>query len=174
MSNEKAFTLIEVIVSLVLIGIMAAIAGMGLIKIAEGYVFAKQNAETVQKAQIAMARIVKELSNAGKALNANSAITTATATKIAYTRPVSVSNAIEIKSDSTNGGVNGGVVEITGTTPGILINNVDTASSSFSYYDGAGTLITDPAKIPTIRKISVTLKVSSSVFNDMVFVQGSY
>ena len=83
MLNEKAFTLIEVIVSLVLIGIMAAIAGMGLMRIAEGYVFAKQNAETAQKAQIAIARIVKELSYA-TIINA-----TPTVSSVNYTRPAS-------------------------------------------------------------------------------------
>jgi prepilin-type N-terminal cleavage/methylation domain-containing protein len=87
--NEKAFTLIEVIVCLVLIGIMAAIVGMGFMRIAEGYIFAKKNAETVQKAQVAIARIVKELSTAQKASGAASAISTTvlpTTTSVTYTR----------------------------------------------------------------------------------------
>ena len=36
LSNEKAFTLIEVIVSLVLVGIIAAVAGLGLVKSVKG------------------------------------------------------------------------------------------------------------------------------------------
>lgn len=154
MSNEKAFTLIEVIVSLVLIGIMAAIAGMGLMKIAEGYVFAKQNAETAQKAQIAMTRIVKELSAA-------SAITAVDATSVTYTRPGPVNNILTLS---------GGLVQISGTT---LTNNVDTALSSFRYYNGSGTETTD---LPTIRRIDIKLMLlgANNPFNDTVFVQGSY
>jgi prepilin-type N-terminal cleavage/methylation domain-containing protein len=85
-SNEKAFTLIEVIVCLVLIGIVAAIAGMGLIKIAEGYVFAKLNAETSQKAQVAMARIVKELGAAEKEPAETASITAADVNTVTFKR----------------------------------------------------------------------------------------
>ena len=56
--NKKGFTLIEVVTSMVLIGILALVAGFGLVKVSQGYLFARQNSETVQKAQIAMARIV--------------------------------------------------------------------------------------------------------------------
>ena len=61
-SNEQGFTLIEVIVTLVLVGITAALAGMWIVSIANGYIFAKMNASTIQKGQLAMARISKELS----------------------------------------------------------------------------------------------------------------
>ena len=166
MSNEKAFTLIEVIVSLVLIGILAAIAGMGLVKIAEGYVFAKQNAETVQKAQIAIARIVKELG----AATTISTTSLPTATSVTYTRPGPVNNTLTIS---------GGLVQISGTTPGILINNVVTASSSFRYYSGSGTEITAPtaAEVPNVRRIVIKLTVSGAnntpitFDNNNVFIQ---
>ncbi|NMC87017.1 MAG: type II secretion system protein [Candidatus Moranbacteria bacterium] len=46
--EEKAFTLIEVIVCLLLAGIMAALVGFGFVHVTEGYFFAKQNSETVQ------------------------------------------------------------------------------------------------------------------------------
>lgn len=160
-SSERAFTLIEVIVCLVLIGIMAAIAGMGLMRIAEGYVFAKQNAETVQKAQIAMARIVKELSSV-------TTISTATSNAVAYTRPGPVNNTLSIS---------GGQVLISAGTTGILMNDVVTASSSFTYYDAAGSLIASPvAAVSTIRRIAIALRVSganntSIDFNNNVFMQ---
>ena len=162
MLNEKAFTLIEVIVCLVLIGIMAAIAGMGLVRIAEGYVFAKQNAETVQKAQIAMARIVKELSSV-------TTISTATSSSIAYTRPGPVNNTLSIA---------GGQVQISIGTTGILMNNVVTDSSLFTYYDAAGAPIASPtaATVSTIRRIAIALTVNganntSISFNHNVFMQ---
>jgi prepilin-type N-terminal cleavage/methylation domain-containing protein len=61
MKNQSGFTLIEIVVSLVLVGMMAAIAGMGIVTGTRGYLFAKQNSHMAQKAQIAMARIQREL-----------------------------------------------------------------------------------------------------------------
>jgi prepilin-type N-terminal cleavage/methylation domain-containing protein len=61
-SGEKGFTLIEVIVTLVLVGITAALAGMWIVSVANGYVFAKANAKTAQSGQLAMTRLAKEFS----------------------------------------------------------------------------------------------------------------
>ncbi len=61
MNNESGFTLIEIVVSLVLVGMMAAIAGMGIVTGTRGYLLAKENSHMAQKAQIAMARIQREL-----------------------------------------------------------------------------------------------------------------
>jgi len=61
MNNESGFTLVEIIVSLVLVGMMAAIAGMGIVTGTKGYLLAKENSHMAQKAQLAMARIQREL-----------------------------------------------------------------------------------------------------------------
>jgi prepilin-type N-terminal cleavage/methylation domain-containing protein len=76
--REKGFTLIEVIVSLILLGIVSAIAGMGFVTVARGYVFAKLNAEMVEKGQTAITRMVKELSNC--------TVTAGNATSVTFTR----------------------------------------------------------------------------------------
>ena len=60
--SENGFTLLEIIVSLILAGIIAVFAGMGIISVIEGLAFTKQNAETTQKAQVAVKRLVKEIS----------------------------------------------------------------------------------------------------------------
>jgi len=167
LSDQKAFTLIEVIVSLLLVGIMAAVAGLGIVQIAQGYLFAKQNSETVQKAQVAMTRIVKELS----AATSISTITLPTATSITYTRPVSVTNTITIA---------GGLVQMNGTNIGTIINNVVTASSSFSYFDAAGGSLSVPVAMPAkIRRVDVTIRVTganniTSDFTNSVWINESY
>lgn len=57
---SDGFTLIEMIASLAIVGILAAIAGIGLVQFAEGYALARSGAESAQKAQLAMMRMVKE------------------------------------------------------------------------------------------------------------------
>ena len=80
--TQKGFTLIEVIVVLLLVGVIAVMAGMWIVSIANGYIFTKMNMETTQKAQLAMTRLEREFS-------AISAVTTAStnASQITYTRP---------------------------------------------------------------------------------------
>jgi prepilin-type N-terminal cleavage/methylation domain-containing protein len=175
LSNEKAFTLIEVIVSLVLAGIMAAVVGLGLVKIAQSYIFAKQNSETVQKAQIAMTRIVKEL-GAAEPSGTSTAITAAGTTTVSYKRrePIGsstfISNTISINPIPSS---SNGQVQMNGAT---LINNVVTSSSSFAYFDAAGNITATLAKI---RRIDITLSVTGaenqiSNFNNSVWINESY
>jgi len=175
--EEKAFTLIEVIVCLLLAGIMAALVGFGFVHVTEGYFFAKQNSETVQKAQIAMTRIVKELGAAESQNSTAAAITAASAMTVTYTRLATrgsstfISNTISIAD---------GLVQMSGSSIGTLINNVVTAFSSFSYFDAAGNPLATPVTAPAkIRRIDVTLRVSdanniSSEFNNSVWINESY
>ena len=88
-SDEKGFTLIEMIVTLVLVGITAALAGMWIVSVANGYVFAKMNASTVQKAQLAMTRLEKEFV-------AIRSVTIAGTGQITYTRPDSVLGTLSL------------------------------------------------------------------------------
>jgi prepilin-type N-terminal cleavage/methylation domain-containing protein len=77
--NRKGFTLIEILVSLVVMSIIAVIAGVGLVEISKGYVFSKKNAVTTQQGQIAMARLKKEFSNI-------QLVTSSSASSITYRR----------------------------------------------------------------------------------------
>ena len=61
--NEKGFTLIEIIASLVILVIVGALVIISTVKIVQGFVFTKMNAETSQKAHIALNRLTKEFTN---------------------------------------------------------------------------------------------------------------
>lgn len=61
--NKKGFTLIEIIATLVLVGIIVALVGAGVARIVEGLVFTRMTASTVQKGQVAATRLVNEFKN---------------------------------------------------------------------------------------------------------------
>jgi len=63
MPKNKGFTLIEVIIVLTMVGIIATAAGIGIVSIVQGFVFAKGNVALVQKGQVTMAKLMKELNN---------------------------------------------------------------------------------------------------------------
>lgn len=143
--NKKGFTLIEVVTSMVLIGILALVAGFGLVKVSQGYLFARQNSETVQKAQIAMARIVKEL-NAATQISPSS-----TADSITYTRPGAINNTIKISENR---------LQMSGTIQGMLTDAIVAGGSEFQYYDAQGNPINPSGTTDVdIRRVDITLSV---------------
>ena len=94
--KEKGFTLLEVIVVLIIVEVIAVVAGMGIVSVVEGFIFTKMNAATVQKGQIAMARLFKECNNI-------SAVTAAGATSItfdAYKNGVLASHTVALSGNT--------------------------------------------------------------------------
>ena len=59
--RQQGFTLIEMIAVLVLVGILSTFAGLGIVKYVQSYLFAKDNAAISANAQLAIARINREL-----------------------------------------------------------------------------------------------------------------
>jgi prepilin-type N-terminal cleavage/methylation domain-containing protein len=61
MREPSGFTLIEIMVTLVIVGILATVAGTALVAGINGYMSAKENDAMAQKSQLAMARLSREL-----------------------------------------------------------------------------------------------------------------
>jgi prepilin-type N-terminal cleavage/methylation domain-containing protein len=94
--NQKGFTLIEVIVTMVLVGIATILGGMLIVSVANGYAFARMNANTVQKAELAMTLLTKEF-------NAIESVSASSGTGITYTRRDNTLSVVS-KTISQSGG----------------------------------------------------------------------
>jgi prepilin-type N-terminal cleavage/methylation domain-containing protein len=77
-SHERGFTIIEVIVALVLLGVMGVFIGLGLTTVMEGFTRYKSGSDLSRKTQSAMGRIIKEFSYV-------SSVESGSATDIQYT-----------------------------------------------------------------------------------------
>ena len=60
--NSRGFTLIEIIIVILLIGIISVFGGLGLIEVMKGYNVYKTGLDLSRKSQLAMSRIVREFS----------------------------------------------------------------------------------------------------------------
>jgi len=69
--GQKGFTLIEIIVSLVLVGIMATTAGIGIVTFVKAQSFTMINAALTQKAELALSRITWEFMDFTDVLSVN-------------------------------------------------------------------------------------------------------
>jgi len=143
--KDAGFTLIEVIAVLVLVGILSAMAGIGIVKGVEGYLFAQSNTETTQKAQLALSRITIELSELS-AINS-----TSSGTAIIFTIP---SGSRKIGLDGTT---LKWAADTTVLTSGDILTNSVYGTNGFGviYFDTGGTqrsasFFTDPKQLARI------------------------
>jgi len=160
--NEKGFTLIEVIVTLILVGITAALAGMWIVSVANGYVFAKMNASTVQKGQLALTRIAKELS-------AIQSISAATGAGITYTRPGSTLNSTSTIIISKSG--NELQIKVDAANPQALTDSVSGFTLQYcNDYDSINNTYTcGETWVPTSRIIEFTLTLTGANNTPSIF-----
>ena len=154
--DERGFTFIEVIVTLILVGITAAMAGMWIVSVASGYVFAKKNMETTQKAQLALTRLEKEFKSM-------SSITASSANSITFTR-----------LDNTTGGMITQTIMLTGGS--LLKLNNDTLTNNvsaftLSYCDDVTSTSCPSAWSSTSRIILITLTLTGADNVQSTFTQ---
>ena len=58
--DQSGFTLIEIIVVIIILGVIGSLAGMGVSSLAQGFIAVRDTAETMGKGQMAVTRLVKE------------------------------------------------------------------------------------------------------------------
>ncbi|MRR17861.1 MAG: type II secretion system protein [Deltaproteobacteria bacterium] len=128
MKKDAGFTLIEIIVTLVILGMMGAIAGMLIAQGAQGYVTAKANNALSHKTQLALDRMILEFED----ISAISAITESDSSSICYTLRYydgAADNTIDV--NRCIGRVGSQIKIVDGATPptagtgSVLIDNVN-------------------------------------------------
>ncbi len=173
--NEKAFTIIEVIASLVLVAIVGALVIVSTLRIIEGFTIAKMNAATSQKGHIALSRLTKEFTNiiSVDTVNTNE-------TSISFASPHYIDGTIQRDEDGTiltdrgvwkhlNTILIGNSGNINSGTGDILVDNV--SGFTLTYYDADGSEDTEWSS--TSKTIGITLslvgaKDKSSTFTTRV------
>jgi len=61
-TKRRTFSLVELVAVLTIVGILAAVAGTTFAAMAKGFTTARDNTDTIQKAQLAVTRLEKEFS----------------------------------------------------------------------------------------------------------------
>lgn len=161
-NKKNGFTLIEIIVVLIVLGIIGSIIGMGIANIAKSYVASGKSLDTAQKGTLVLTRLVKELS-AAKSINA----ATATASSITFTRIDNVTNTISV------------------TVPNLLLNNIDiltdqVSSFTLTYCDAYNSTVPCPnvySATTTIINVNLVLIPQTgmtSSFTDRIYVIRPY
>lgn len=154
MKKESGFTLIEVVVTLILVGIMASVAGLGIVTAVKGYLFAKNNTVIAGKAQVALARMTRELTD----LRNIDPLTNAQAHSIVFDKALDTTVAIgqvgtEIKIGTT---LANGDVLVDQVTPAVELRGL-----SFDYRKGSDPW-TSSDDIALLSHIVITLTMSGA------------
>lgn len=172
-STNNGFTLLEMLVSLTLMGIIGSIWGIGLIQIADSFILSKQNTETAQKGQMAITRLIKEFQSI-EYIYTSSDVPSAPPSSIyiKYSRDTEKTDVHWISFSSDELKINDD------TNEDILINLVN--NFSMIYYDKYNIISADPADA---KMIEIKLELNTGIkdnagnnisqeFSTFVFLRG--
>lgn len=151
---NAGFTLIEVIITLILVGFLSAVGGMAIVQAVQGYMMTRDNSAMTQKAQLAISRITREI------VEMINMPADSTATSL------SISN---VNGDRTIGLDSGALKIAFGTDPlsggDILLDNVNALTLTYYSRDASGNAVTSStwltsSDITTLTNIDISLQVS--------------
>lgn len=163
-TGNKGFTLLEMTMVLLLMGIIGSIWGLGLIQIIDGFLLSKYNTETAQKGQMAMTRLVKEIQSIEYIFTAADPPSN---TFIEYSRDAAQTDIHKIKFSAKQVTID----------DNILIDSVN--NFTMNYYEKYNSLPADNSFSSADKIIEIILKLDSgsgipSEFKTFVFLRGLY
>lgn len=167
--RDAGFTLLEIIVSIALLGLLTAIFSMGLVAAVQSHEFSRTNVDLTQKSQLALTRIQRELTELIQVTAVSDDQTTPGINRfIIYERMVFGNNQSTVRFGlQHNPGdhslylytdLNSAVTQLDGSTVGqgdVLIDGVE--DISFECFKGADTWDEDTDDQSLLSTIQVTL-----------------
>ena len=159
MAGQNGLTMIEIIMTLVIAGMLAAVAGI--VNLSSGFVAARQNTAVAQKVQLALTRIVKELSEC------NSVSTTSSnTTQIAFEPRRAAGSDYSFSWSGTVGDPL--ILDTGGGNQDALIDNVKDFNLQYVTYNAAGTKVTSNTPSGAIDEL-VEVSLTSNTIGGMAF-----
>lgn len=166
--RTKGYTLLEVVATILLMGIVGSVWGIGLINVGDGFLMVRDNARTVQESQAAMMRLVKELQVLSGVISATGDVA------ITYTRYTDPPGATphEIRFDAANNQIR--------IDDDVLIDRVQ--DFSLTYYQDYDTPLPPPAApfavyFGAVALVGIEMEITGyddivSTYENMVFLRG--
>jgi len=148
---KKGFTLIELVVVILVIGIAAGVVGYVLMAAADAWTFKFNRADLLWDGRLAMNRMVREIREVKRATN----VTTASASQFRFTNVGDLDITYDLSSTDLN--------RTEDSTANVLAENV--SSLTFTYYDSSGATIATPIVSPSttdIHRVRINLTLTKS------------
>ncbi|MEA3486303.1 MAG: prepilin-type N-terminal cleavage/methylation domain-containing protein [Thermodesulfobacteriota bacterium] len=151
--SEAGFTLIEIILALILAGILALMAGMGIVEGVEGYLMSRENVTLTQTSQLALERLRREI----MLLNS---VAVASPTALTFSNSLGTKRTI---------GLDGNTVKIaegsTALTSGdILVGRVDSFSLAYCKDDGS-TWVQGTDTLQSFAEVQISITLSHALMD---------
>ncbi len=146
--GNAGFTLIEIVLTMVILAVIGSMAGIGIYQVTRGFVFSRANTEAAAKAQLAMLRLVKEGINIKGVVSGTTSALTFTTQHGTPSSPVDVTYTVALNGSTLT--LNDGVHD------DALLDGV--TAFSLQYYDTYdGTATTTWGASSRIIEISITV-----------------
>jgi len=144
--RSKGFTLIELVIVIMVIGVIAGVVGYVLLTTVDAWTFKFNRSDLLWDGRLAVNRMVREIREVKRAAN----VTTASASQFRFTDVSDVDIIYSRRSTDLNRTADG--------TANVLAENV--SSLTFTYYDSSGNTIAAPVVSPgntDIRRVRINL-----------------
>lgn len=129
--DDAGFTLVEVIASLLIVGVLGAIAGMGIVNGMQGYMQTKENAHLAQKTQVSVNRIGRELMELTDIIARNDG----SDPWVIFDNPIGRQGLAKVGNTLQLYTLSAGATDLSGATGDIVVDKVD--SLTVSYHSGS-------------------------------------